>query len=114
MASKIIYGCHAALVTTLPNPNFMKVPQFYITVALGAICLLLSIATIMLSKSGQSIQSKYQAQQEEINKGELSNKVGQSLLRDMAELSLKNKKIAEVLKANGYTVNANPSATPAK
>ena len=92
----------------------MKVPQFYITVALGAICLVLTITSLLLSKSNQNLQAQFQAQQEEINKGELSNKIGQNLLHDMAELSLKNNKIAEVLKANGYTVNVNPSATPAK
>jgi hypothetical protein len=92
----------------------MKVPQFYITVALGAICLLLSITSIMLTKSSQNLQTQFQAQQEEINKGDLGNRVGQNLLHDMAELSVKNTKIAEVLKANGYTVNVNPSATPAQ
>lgn len=92
----------------------MKVPQFYITVALGAICLVLSITSLLLTKSNQNLQAQFQAQQEEINKGELSNKIGQNLLHDMAELSLKNDKIAAVLKANGYTVNVNPSATPAK
>ena len=90
----------------------MKVPQFYITVALGAICLVLSITSLLLSKSNQNLQAQFQAQQEEINKGELSLKVGQNLLRDMAELSVKNEKIAAVLKNNGFTVNANPSATP--
>jgi signal transduction histidine kinase len=92
----------------------MKVPQFYITVGLGAICLILSIASILITKSSQNLQTQFQAQQEELNKGDLSLKVGQNLLREMAELSLKNPKISEVLKANGYTVNANPSATPAK
>ena len=92
----------------------MKVPQFYITVALGAICLLLSITAIMLNKSSQNLQTQFQTQQEEINKGELSNRIGQNLLHDMAELSIKNEKVAAVLKANGYTVNVNPSATPAK
>jgi len=90
----------------------MKVPQFYITVALGVICLVLSITSLLLSKSNQNLQAQFQAQQEEINKGELSLKVGQNLLRDMAELSVKNEKIAAVLKNNGFTVNANPSATP--
>lgn len=92
----------------------MKIPQFYITVALGVVSLVLSVASILITKSNQALQVQFQAQQEELNKGELSFRVGQNLLRDMAELSLKNPKIAEVLKASGYTVNINPSATPAQ
>jgi len=90
----------------------MKVPQFYVTVALGAICLVLSIVSLLLSKSNQTLQAQYQAQQDEINRGNATLQVGQNVLRDMAELSVKNDKIKEVLKNNGYNVTVNASATP--
>jgi len=98
----------------------MKVPQFYVTLALGTLCLALSITSIVLGKTNNALQREQQAQQEEINRGNMSVQVGQNLLRDMAELSLKNEKIKQVLAKNGYTVNVAPAAnsntspTPAK
>ena len=90
----------------------MKIPQFYITLGLSTLCLLLSITSILLGKTNSSLQQQYQAQQEEINRGNVSMQLGQNILRDMAQLSLKNDKIKQVLAQNGYTVNVAPSATP--
>jgi len=90
----------------------MKAPQFYITLALGALCLVLSITAIVLGKTNTNLQQQQQVQQEEINKGNMSIQIGQNMLRDMAEISLKNDKIKQVLARNGYTVNAAPSPTP--
>ena len=94
----------------------MKAPQFYTTLALGALCLILSVTTIVLEKANSNLQLEQQKQQPEIYKGN----VAQGLLRDIAELSLRNDKIKQALAANGMTVNApaapapasSPSATP--
>jgi len=90
----------------------MKAPQFYITTGLGAVCLVLSVVAISLSRSNQSLQSRFQSQQDEINRGTQSLQIGQSLIKDMAEVSVKNEKIKLVLARNGYTVNVNPSPSP--
>ena len=90
----------------------MKSLHFYTTLALGAVCLVLSITTIVLGISSNSLQQRQQQQQAEINRGNASVQVGQNILRDMAELSLKNEKIKQVLSQNGYTVNVAPKATP--
>ena len=90
----------------------MKVPQFYVTLALGTLCLALSITSIVLGKNNTALQMQQQKQQEEINRGNMSIQVGQNLLRDMAEVSLKNEKIKQVLAHNGYTVNVAPAASP--
>ena len=90
----------------------MKPFQFYTTMALGALCLALSITTIVLGKSNNNLQSRQQQQQAEINRGNMSAQVGQNILRDMAEVSLKNDKIKQVLARNGYTVNVAPTPTP--
>ena len=89
----------------------MKAPQFYITVALSAICLILSVILIQYGQSSQDLQAKLQAQQIEINRGAANKQVGTKLVNDMAQISLKNEKIKQVLARNGYTVNA-PSPTP--
>ena len=91
----------------------MKAPQFYLTSALGALCLILAITSIVLGKTNNSLAVTQQQQQEEINRGNMSMQVGQNLLRDMAELSLRNEKIKDVLARNGYTVNAAPASSPA-
>lgn len=96
----------------------MKAPQFYITLALGALCLVLSITCIVLGKNNSNLQMQQQQQQEEINKGKVSAQIAQNLIRDMADLSLTNDKIKQVLTANGIRVNPpvpapSPSATPA-
>ena len=90
----------------------MKSSQFYITVVISALCLILSVVAIHLGQSSQDLQGKLQAQQVEINRGMANKQSGQKLVNDMAQVSLKNEKIKQVLARNGYTVNA-PSPTPA-
>ncbi len=89
--------------------------QFYITVALASACLILSIAVIALGQSNQRLQVEAQNQQNEINRGNMSQQIGTNILKDMASVSVKNEKMKDVLAKNGYTVtvNQNPSPTPA-
>lgn len=92
----------------------MKAPQFYITVGFSVICLILSVMAISLGQSSQDLQSKLQVQQVEIQRGMANKQNGQKLVNDMAQVSLKNEKIKQVLARNGYTVNApSPSPSPA-
>jgi len=90
----------------------MKSLHFYTTLALGALCLVLSITSIVLGRSNNSLQLQQQQQQAEINKGNTSIQIGQNLLRDMAELPLKNDKVKQVLTRRGLTVSAAPTSTP--
>jgi len=92
----------------------MKAPHFFITSALGTLCLILTITTIVLGKTNNALMLTQQRQQEEINKGNMSVQIGQNILRDLAEASLHNPQIKELLAKNGYSVNVNPPAgTPA-
>jgi predicted Holliday junction resolvase-like endonuclease len=88
----------------------MKPTQFYIAVALGAICLILSIALIALGQSNQHLQMEAQSQQAEINKGSMSQQIGTNIVRDIAQLSVKNEKLKEVLTKNGFNISVNPPA----
>jgi hypothetical protein len=101
----------------------MKQTQFYIALALAAVCLVLSCTVIALGKSTQStqmalqkrqgeIQAELQGRQAEVNKGAMSDKVGGAILQEMAAASLKNPKIKEALARDGYNVSANPSPSP--
>ena len=92
----------------------MKAPQFYITVVLSAICLILAVIAIQLGQSSMSLQTKLQQQQVEVNRGAQSNQLVKKLVNDMAQVSLKNERIKMVLARNGVTVNvASPTPSPA-
>lgn len=90
----------------------MKPLQFYITVALAAVCLILSIAVIALGQSNQRLQTEAQNQQNDINRGTMSQQIGTKILQDMASVAVKNDKMKEVLAKNGYTVTVNPAPSP--
>ena len=62
----------------------------------------------------QSLQHRKQQMEEEINRGNQSVQISQNILRDLAELSLRNGRIKQILTKNGYTVNANASTPTSK
>jgi hypothetical protein len=101
----------------------MKI-YFYISVAAAALSLVLSIVLFAVGSSNQSLQNEVQKkqvelqkQQEEINKGTtIQQKIGPSLLNDMAVVSANDEKMRALLSKHGYTVKANspaPGASPA-
>jgi len=92
----------------------MKPTQFYIGVALGAACLVLSIASVTMGQSNQRLQTEAQSQQMEINKGNMSQQIGTNILRDMAQSSVKNEKMKAALSKNGFNVQFTPNTESSK
>ncbi len=106
----------------------MKISHFYISVAVSALCLALSVTAVLLGNSNQSKQvelqkqqAQMQAQQDQINNGTAAQQVGTNILRDMAQVSIEDKAMKDVLAKHGYTVSPgtpapseNQPATPAK
>ena len=92
----------------------MKPPQFITTVILSLIPLILVINLIFIGQKNQSLQAQLQAQQEEINKGSMTQQIGVNILKEIAAGSVKDDKLKEVLSKSGYsvTVNASPSPSP--
>jgi hypothetical protein len=68
-----------------------------------------------MGQKNQSLQTQLQAQQEVINKGSMSQQIGTNLLKEIAQASIKDDKLKDVLTKSGYsvTVNASPSPSPA-
>jgi cell division protein YceG involved in septum cleavage len=91
----------------------MKPTQFYIGVALGVACLVLSIASVAMGQFNQRLQTEAQTQQMEINKGNTSQQIGTNLLREMGQSAVKNEKMKAVLSRNGFNVQVTPEATDA-
>jgi NADH:ubiquinone oxidoreductase subunit 6 (subunit J) len=84
--------------------------QYYVSLALSALALLLTIVLIVTGKTNQTIQKELQAQQVEINRGQVSQQIGTALLRDMAVASVSNNKLKDLLAKHGFTVSQNPKS----
>jgi len=91
----------------------MKAPQFVITVILSLVPLVLVINLIFMGEKNQDLQTQLQAAQADINKGSMSQQVGGNLLKEIAQASVKDDKLKEVLAQSGFKVNISPSASPA-
>jgi cell division protein YceG involved in septum cleavage len=90
----------------------MKPIPYFITIALAAACLILSLVLIISGQSVQKLSTDAQNQQIEINRGSLSQQVGANLLKDMAASSVSNEKMKAILTKHGFTVNVNPNGNP--
>ena len=99
----------------------MKAAEYYICLALGAIAMVLAVLVFFTGRSTEALQARLTAQQEEINKGSMSQQVGANLLRDTAQVAVTNPRMRELLQRNGITLSpapaptapAAPAATPA-
>jgi hypothetical protein len=86
--------------------------QYLISLVLGASCLLFSVLLLIAGLSTQGLQRDLAAQQDEINKGALSQQYGTSVLRDMLQVGATNPRMRALLGKYGinFTVNTNPPA----
>lgn len=89
----------------------MKTPHFYVTVALGGLCLLLSIWVVVLNHSNDELQFKLQNEQAQINAAVQTDQARQKMLNEMAQISVKDDKIKRVLARNGFTVSVQPNSS---
>ena len=90
----------------------MKPPQFIAATVLSVIVLILSIVLVVTGNTNSKLQTQLQAQQEDINKGSMSQQVGVNILKAIAQGSVKDDKLKEVLTKSGYTVNTGSNAAP--
>jgi predicted Holliday junction resolvase-like endonuclease len=90
----------------------MKPPQFIVAVILSFLPLILVINIIVMGQKNQTLQAQAQAQQEQINKGNMTQQVGVNLLKEIAAASVKDDALKEVLTKSGYSVTVNASPTP--
>jgi predicted Holliday junction resolvase-like endonuclease len=95
----------------------MKPPQFIVAVILSFLPLILVTMIIIMGQKNQSLQAQLQAQQEQINKGNMTQQIGVNLLKEIAAASVKDEALKDVLAKSGYSVTVNaspsPSASPA-
>lgn len=85
----------------------MKAWQFTTTVILGSLCVGLSAAIVLTSKSNMTIQDEIQARQQLLNKSVLGPQAQQitgNILQDMAAVAPKNEKMRTLLAKFGYNI----------
>ena len=87
--------------------------EFSLLLALGVLCLCLSLVTIVFASQNRKLQEDVQAQQAIINKGSLSQQLGANLVREMGAVAQTDEKMRALLQENGYGVSSNPAASPA-
>jgi signal transduction histidine kinase len=93
----------------------MKPLQFYVLIIIGAGCLILSIVGMTVAKSNQHLQVELQQQQDEINRGNQSQQMRNTLVHDIAEAAAKNKDntLRDILTRAGFTLTlTSPSPSP--
>jgi Na+-transporting NADH:ubiquinone oxidoreductase subunit NqrC len=91
----------------------MKPPQFVVAVVLSLVPLVLVITLIFMGQKNQTLQAQLQTQQEAINQGSMSQQIGTNLLKEIAQASVKDDKLKDVLTRAGFSVSVNASPTPA-
>lgn len=84
--------------------------QFNITMTAGSIGLLLVILIIIFNQLNRGLEQTARQQQIDINRAENYRQIGHNLVVDLANVSVKNPKVKDLLARNGYTVNQNPPA----
>ena len=87
--------------------------QYAVLLTLGIVCLGLSLVTIVFASENRKLQESVQAQQAIINKGNLSQQIGSNLLREMAAVAQTDDKMKTLLQENGFSISAEPTASPA-
>ena len=88
----------------------MKPWEFLISTLLGAAVVVCALLTILSGQNTQRIEKILNAQQVEINRGQLSNQIGVTILQDMAAASAQSPKLLALLEKSGFKVNFNNSA----
>lgn len=80
--------------------------QFRLACLVSATCLVLALAVVWIGRSGNQLQAQLQAQQDEINRGVMSERVGGNILRDMATAAVGNARMRDLLARNGYSLTS--------
>ena len=90
----------------------MNRAEFSLLMALGVICLCLSLVTIVFARHNRKLQEAVQAQQALINKGALSQQIGSNLVREMATIAQQDEKMRELLQQNGFNLTPQAGTSP--
>jgi signal transduction histidine kinase len=90
----------------------MRPWQFILLLVIGIACVCLSLVTIVFARQNRQLQESLKAQQMLINKGALSQQVGNNLVREMGALAQTDEKMHKLLQDSGFNLSASPTPRP--
>ncbi|MDD4871814.1 MAG: hypothetical protein PHR77_14750 [Kiritimatiellae bacterium] len=80
----------------------MKDWEYNVTLILSIICLILAVWIIGVGRTNEKLQAKIQAQQVDIDRGNMSRQVGSRIIQDMIAVSASNHEIRAILETYGF------------
>jgi predicted Holliday junction resolvase-like endonuclease len=88
-----------------------KFSQEQIQTALGVLALVLVVALVVLSLVNRNLQRSVQLQQVQINNGRVTQQVATNVIKDLAQMSLRDSEISTLLKKHGFEIKQNSSSS---
>lgn len=91
----------------------MKSWQYAVSVAVGILCLGLSVATVLTARSNLALQRDIQARQRQLENsllGPQAQQIANSILQDMATTAATSATMRELLAKHGYRIPASRAA----
>lgn len=90
----------------------MRPWRFMLLLVIGIACVCLSLVMIVLARQNRQLQAALQAQQAMINKGTLSQQVGNNLLREMGAVAQRDERMRKLLQDHGFSLSPSPTPHP--
>jgi hypothetical protein len=94
----------------------MRLWQYMTLTVMGLGALALSVGVVVVVDANQRLQRDMQAQQARLSGsviGAQGQQISGAILRDMANASVSNVRMRDLLTRHGYTVNVSPTNAPA-
>ncbi|MEI6807554.1 MAG: hypothetical protein WCN95_02440 [bacterium] len=85
----------------------MKPVAYFTVLLLAVVCVVLSVALVLISQTNQELQLKLQAQQQALSQGILGQQAQQisgGVIQDLIKAAGTNREISQLLEKHGYSV----------
>lgn len=87
----------------------MKPAAYFTVLLLAVVCVVLSVALVLIAQTNQGLQLKLQAQQQTLSQGILGQQAQQisgGVIQDLAKAAGANREVRQLLEKHGYSVPA--------
>ncbi len=94
----------------------MKAGTYYAVLFMAILCVLLTVALVIMGYNNQQLQIKLQAQQQVLNQGVLgqqAQQISSALLQNMADVAADNLEIRQLMEKHGYRITPAKDTDPA-
>ena len=92
----------------------MKDWEYNVALVMSIICLILAVWIIGAGRANEKLQARLQAQQVDIERGNVSRQVGNRIIQDMIVASSTNREMKTILEKYGFSPQVAPVAPASK